>query len=153
MPKNTVTGTDSQVPNPQLLWGCLSSICMAVGHTFSWYTSKKGRAWLAIKCNAGAGYTTSVEYSAALSDEATFDMLVILMYKHMRKVCEIEPPVTTWLNGKMDAEVRLEAYKGYSDLLSEFVQKMDTDGMAVVPSIQAVLAEHGYKLDVDPTLT
>jgi len=110
MVKNTQAGTSGQENTEAFVLGLCSLMCQAEGHTFSWYTSKKGRVWLTFKQNGTLSYSTSVEYDASLSEHKTLDIFALLVSTHIRKLTGRTAAVTTWLGGHHTAEEYAEAW-------------------------------------------
>lgn len=148
MPDNSKTRTEGQVPSEKLALNLLSLICTVEGNTFSWYSSKKGRNWLACKSNGTPTYTTSVEYSGTPDSQETLDALAVLMSIHFRKLAQVEPPVPTWVNLQSMREQAPNAWEHLKKTSVMFLQHLKDDGMVLPGPIQRLLAECGYTLEV-----
>jgi len=97
---NTSNDGEGAAALQHAILGVLTRICNAYGHTFSWYTSKKSRVWIQFKGFSPTVYSTAVELPAGFREEDTLDGLEVLLAKHIPKVLQEEPPLTTWTNAK-----------------------------------------------------
>lgn len=116
MPAKQETSVPTPNPDPQALLSLMAVICSRNGHTFSWYTSKKSRVWLTIKGFYPALYSTSVEVLSIHTDKLTFDAIIVLMAKHIPKLLQDVPPLTTWHNAKEVTEAIDDAAVYVNDL-------------------------------------
>lgn len=96
MSKNTHTDINGQVAHQEAVLSLLTAIVTRAGHSLSWYTSKKGRVWITLKGFSPTPYTTSGETVPNATDEQALDTFEVLIAAHVRKLWEIEPPLTTW---------------------------------------------------------
>jgi hypothetical protein len=104
MAKNSTPGVTSPVPSFEAVLSLLSVIVTRNGHTFSWYTSKKGRVWATLKGFNPTTYTTSAEAVQNAPDQTTLDTLLVMLKHHIPKLQGIEPPANTWLTTKQVSE-------------------------------------------------
>lgn len=104
MPKIPDSRPGDQLTLQDAFIGLLTRICHANQHTFSWYTSKRGRTWISFKGFSPTIYSTAVELPARFSEKHTFDALEVLLAKHLPKLLQEEPPITSWLNERAAAE-------------------------------------------------
>jgi hypothetical protein len=98
--KNTTPPPPGQGDRFWLAISLLAVITNRAGHTFSWYTSKKGRIWATLKGFRPIQYSTSIELDSSLSDSQLFDALNVLYYVHMPKMRGEVPPLPTWITRK-----------------------------------------------------
>lgn len=112
MPNNRTGQAKTQLMTSEALLSLLAVICGRSGHTFSWYTSKKGRVWLTLKGFYPTVYSTSVESTPSPSYVQTVDALMVLYAHHVPKLRDEDPPLTTWLNAK-DVQDKLAVSSEY----------------------------------------
>lgn len=119
--KNTPSRPGGQDTVQDAIVGLLSLVCTAYGHTFSWYTSKKQRVWLQFKGFSPTIYTTAVELPAGFSAQGSLDAFEVLLAKHLPKLFQDEPPLTTWLNSKSTIEARASAREYCGALFARYL--------------------------------
>ena len=137
MPKNTRTRTPGQVPSSEAILGLLAAFCSTMGQTFSWYSSKAGRQWLALKNNRPYQYATNVEYQGTTNDSDMLDTFALLYAAHIEKVLEIAPPVPSWISGQRSVEEKEAAWAKLESLYPEVRAKADREGWPQLQTLQA----------------
>lgn len=149
MTKNKDSRPSGQDATSEALLGLLMAFCSTMGQTFSWYTSRAGRQWLALKSNRPYQYATNVEYQGTTNDKDMLDTFALLYAAHLDKVLEIAPPVSTWISGQRTLTERDDAWTKLEGYYPELREKAEREGWPQLLTLQQYFKAFGIHESIE----